>query len=184
MLAYKSVSGTKGLKKLVHLTLQFLAFICGLVGLWAAWKFHNDRGIDNFYSLHSWLGLACLFLFAIQVLFCSFSSIIYHNEAIVKPYNNLGEIYNLVGCWICGILVPGRFNKKQSCINAMAHPVWNVHIWPFVGFMHHWYFRESNFSSNPPHNFALFYRSNNGEYFGYLDCFTWRFCYIWRYINI
>ncbi|GAU46747.1 hypothetical protein TSUD_286060 [Trifolium subterraneum] len=37
------------------------------VGLWAAWKFHNDKGIDNFYSLHSWLGLACLFLFSIQL---------------------------------------------------------------------------------------------------------------------
>lgn len=67
MLAYKSLSGTKGFKKLIHLTIQFLALIFGVIGLWAAWKFHNDRGIDNFYSLHSWLGLACLFLFAIQV---------------------------------------------------------------------------------------------------------------------
>ncbi|KAL0377829.1 UNVERIFIED_CONTAM: putative transmembrane ascorbate ferrireductase 2 [Sesamum radiatum] len=34
--------------------------------LWAAWKFHIDKGIDNFYSLHSWLGLACLLLFGVQ----------------------------------------------------------------------------------------------------------------------
>ncbi|KAK4477516.1 hypothetical protein RD792_005643 [Penstemon davidsonii] len=40
--------------------------IASLIGLWAAWKFHVDKGIDNFYSLHSWLGLACLFLFGIQ----------------------------------------------------------------------------------------------------------------------
>ncbi|KAL6521661.1 hypothetical protein OROGR_018230 [Orobanche gracilis] len=66
MLAYKTVSGTKSFKKLVHLSLQFLAFILSVVGIWAAWKFHIDRGIDNFYSLHSWLGLACFFLFAIQ----------------------------------------------------------------------------------------------------------------------
>ncbi|KAK1438959.1 hypothetical protein QVD17_04772 [Tagetes erecta] len=66
MLAYKTLSGTKGFKKLIHLTLQFVALIFGVIGLWAAWKFHNDRGIDNFYSLHSWIGLACLFLFAIQ----------------------------------------------------------------------------------------------------------------------
>ncbi|XP_073057866.1 transmembrane ascorbate ferrireductase 2-like [Primulina eburnea] len=66
MLAYKTVSGTKGFKKLVHLSLQFLAFCCGIVGLWAAWKFHIDKGIDNFYSLHSWLGIACLFLFGVQ----------------------------------------------------------------------------------------------------------------------
>lgn len=67
MLAYKSVQGTKNLKKLVHLTLQFAAFILSLVGVWAALKFHIDKGIENFYSLHSWLGLACLFLFAFQV---------------------------------------------------------------------------------------------------------------------
>nr|GEU94296.1 probable transmembrane ascorbate ferrireductase 2 [Tanacetum cinerariifolium] len=66
MLAYKTVSGTKSYKKLVHLSLQFLAFLFGIIGLWAAWKFHNDKGIDNFYSLHSWLGLACLFLFTVQ----------------------------------------------------------------------------------------------------------------------
>jgi len=69
ILAYKTVSGTKSFKKLVHLTLQFLAFCLSLIGLWAAWKFHNDKGINNFYSLHSWLGLACLLLFGIQVFF-------------------------------------------------------------------------------------------------------------------
>ncbi|KAL2528390.1 putative transmembrane ascorbate ferrireductase 2 [Forsythia ovata] len=66
MLAYKTVSGTKNTKKFVHLSLQFLAFFLSIIGVWAALKFHNDKGIDNFYSLHSWLGLACLFLFGIQ----------------------------------------------------------------------------------------------------------------------
>ncbi|XP_044468447.1 transmembrane ascorbate ferrireductase 2-like [Mangifera indica] len=66
ILAYKTVPGTKSLKKLVHLALQLLAFLLSLIGVWAALKFHNDKGIDNFYSLHSWLGLACLFLFGIQ----------------------------------------------------------------------------------------------------------------------
>ncbi|KAA0039387.1 putative transmembrane ascorbate ferrireductase 2 [Cucumis melo var. makuwa] len=66
MLAYKTVSGTKNFKKLVHLTLQFVAFFLSLIGIWAALKFHNDKGIDNFYSLHSWLGLVSVFLFGIQ----------------------------------------------------------------------------------------------------------------------
>ena len=70
ILAYKTLSGTKNFKKFVHLTLQLVALILGLIGTWAAYKFHNERGIDNFYSLHSWLGLLCLFLFAIQV--CNF----------------------------------------------------------------------------------------------------------------
>lgn len=66
MLAYKTLSGEKTFKKIVHLFLQFLAFLLSIVGLWAVWKFHKDRGIDDFYSLHSWLGLLCLFLFGIQ----------------------------------------------------------------------------------------------------------------------
>ncbi|KAE8022125.1 hypothetical protein FH972_007955 [Carpinus fangiana] len=66
MLAYKTIPGTKNFRKLVHLTLQFLAFCLSIIGVWAAIKFHNDKGIDNFYSLHSWLGLTCLLLFCIQ----------------------------------------------------------------------------------------------------------------------
>ncbi|RRT47248.1 hypothetical protein B296_00053868 [Ensete ventricosum] len=58
--------GTKSFKKTVHLSIQFLALCLGLIGTWAALKFHNDKGIDNFYSLHSWLGLACILLFSIQ----------------------------------------------------------------------------------------------------------------------
>ncbi|KAJ3709353.1 hypothetical protein LUZ61_013058 [Rhynchospora tenuis] len=66
ILAYKTLSGTKNFRKFMHLTLQLVALILGLIGTWAALKFHNERGIDNFYSLHSWLGLLCLFLFALQ----------------------------------------------------------------------------------------------------------------------
>src|SRR5574337_514553 len=66
MLAYKTVSGTKNFRKLVHLALQFVAFFLSLIGIWAALKFHNDKGIENFYSLHSWLGLVSIFLFGIQ----------------------------------------------------------------------------------------------------------------------
>ncbi|KAL9231345.1 hypothetical protein vseg_006584 [Gypsophila vaccaria] len=66
MLAYKTIPGTKAFRKLIHLALQFVAFFLAVIGVWAAWKFHSDKAIDHFYSLHSWLGLACLFLFTIQ----------------------------------------------------------------------------------------------------------------------
>jgi len=66
MLVYKTVPGTKSYKKAVHLVLQGLAFGLGMIGIWAAYKFHNDKGIDNFYSLHSWLGVTCVLLFGIQ----------------------------------------------------------------------------------------------------------------------
>lgn len=66
MLAYKTMPGTKNFKKTVHLVVQSFALFLGVIGVWAALKFHIDKGIDNFYSLHSWLGLTCLFLFGIQ----------------------------------------------------------------------------------------------------------------------
>lgn len=53
----------------MHLLIQLVAFCLSIIGVWAALKFHNDKGIDNFYSLHSWLGLACLVLFGVQVCF-------------------------------------------------------------------------------------------------------------------
>ncbi|XP_040382784.1 probable transmembrane ascorbate ferrireductase 2 [Oryza brachyantha] len=66
LLAYKTVPGTKKLKKLVHLALQFLAMLLSLIGLWTVWKFHNEREIDHLYTLHSWLGLACIIFFSLQ----------------------------------------------------------------------------------------------------------------------
>ncbi|KAL8546169.1 hypothetical protein ACS0TY_006042 [Phlomoides rotata] len=66
LLAYKTVSGTKNLRKLVHLSLQSLAFTLSLIGLGVLWKSRYERGKDNFYSLHQWLGLLCLILFGIQ----------------------------------------------------------------------------------------------------------------------
>ncbi|KAK9114786.1 hypothetical protein Syun_021583 [Stephania yunnanensis] len=91
MLAYKSVSGTKIFKKRVHLVLQFLALILSLIGLYAAWKFHIDKGIDNFYSLHSWLGLACLFLFVCQWII-GFTTFLYpassrNRRSVVLPWH-------------------------------------------------------------------------------------------------
>ncbi|TVU06311.1 hypothetical protein EJB05_49518 [Eragrostis curvula] len=66
LLAYKTVPGTKKLKKLVHLALQFLAMLLSLIGLWAVWKFHDERKIDHLYTLHSWLGLSCVVFFSLQ----------------------------------------------------------------------------------------------------------------------
>ncbi|XP_068637919.1 transmembrane ascorbate ferrireductase 2-like [Aristolochia californica] len=66
MLVYKTTSGTKNFKKALHLAGQFIAFVLSSIGIWAALKFHNEKGIENFYSLHSWLGLASFILFGVQ----------------------------------------------------------------------------------------------------------------------
>ncbi|XP_077242487.1 cytochrome b561/ferric reductase transmembrane protein family isoform X2 [Tasmannia lanceolata] len=42
-----------------------MALACGVFGVWT--KFHGKKGIvANFYSLHSWMGLICLFFFSAQ----------------------------------------------------------------------------------------------------------------------
>ncbi|GJN19817.1 hypothetical protein PR202_gb07127 [Eleusine coracana subsp. coracana] len=45
------------------------ALFLGLIGIYAAFKFHNESGIDNLYSLHSWVGLGTICLYGIQWLF-------------------------------------------------------------------------------------------------------------------
>ncbi|KAJ7532642.1 hypothetical protein O6H91_13G013700 [Diphasiastrum complanatum] len=68
ILVYKSIPRSKEYKKLVHLSLQGVALVVAIVAILAAFKFHNENGIDNLYSLHSWLGLTTVILFALQWL--------------------------------------------------------------------------------------------------------------------
>ncbi|KAG8084208.1 hypothetical protein GUJ93_ZPchr0010g10833 [Zizania palustris] len=49
--------------------LSSLQIICSLVGIYAAFKFHNESGIANLYSLHSWVGLGTICLYGIQWVF-------------------------------------------------------------------------------------------------------------------
>lgn len=54
--------------KLTHLILHAIATVLGALGIYCAFKYHNDSGIANLYSLHSWLGIGTIALYAIQVL--------------------------------------------------------------------------------------------------------------------
>ena len=47
--------------------IQVLAFIVAVIGLQAAFDFHNHNNIPNMYSLHSWLGIVVILLFSFQV---------------------------------------------------------------------------------------------------------------------
>lgn len=137
ILAYKTVSGTKSFKKLIHLVLQFLAFCLAVIGVWAAIKFHNDKGIDNFYSLHSWLGLACLLLFSIQWL-AGFTTYWYpggsrNNRASLLPWHVFFGIYIYalaIATTVTGILekltflqvnhVISRYSNEALLVNSMG----------------------------------------------------------------
>jgi len=66
--------------KLLHTTFHLLAAPCIAIGFIATYDYHNDRLKDNqpapiphFYSIHSWMGLTTMGLFALQFLVGFFS---------------------------------------------------------------------------------------------------------------
>ncbi|KAI4347538.1 hypothetical protein L6164_008345 [Bauhinia variegata] len=69
IISYKSLPFSKEVKKLIHLILHAIALILGIVGICAAFKNHNESGIANLYSLHSWLGIGVIVLYGIQWIF-------------------------------------------------------------------------------------------------------------------
>lgn len=52
--------------KLLHAALMLLALVLSIVGLCAVFDFHNANHTANLYSLHSWIGIAAVALFAVQ----------------------------------------------------------------------------------------------------------------------
>ncbi|KAM5247276.1 lysosomal membrane ascorbate-dependent ferrireductase CYB561A3 [Ctenodactylus gundi] len=54
--------------KVLHAALHLLAFALAVVGLVAVFQFHSHSKIAHLYSLHSWLGITTITLFACQWL--------------------------------------------------------------------------------------------------------------------
>ncbi|KAK2653839.1 hypothetical protein Ddye_013695 [Dipteronia dyeriana] len=69
IISYKSLPLTKQVKKLIHLVLHAIALILGIIGVYAAFKYHNESSIANLYSLHSWLGIVIISLYGIQWIY-------------------------------------------------------------------------------------------------------------------
>ncbi|TVU01853.1 hypothetical protein EJB05_52667 [Eragrostis curvula] len=69
IMSYKILPWSHDTNKMVHMLLHAGALFLGSVGIYAAFKFHNESGIDNLYSLHSWVGLGAICLYSIQWLF-------------------------------------------------------------------------------------------------------------------
>uniref|UniRef100_A0A0A0KLE5 Cytochrome b561 domain-containing protein n=1 Tax=Cucumis sativus TaxID=3659 RepID=A0A0A0KLE5_CUCSA len=69
IMAYKSIPGRKYWRKVVHLVLHLMALACGIFGVCMAFKFHHEIKLSDLLSLHSWIGLIAVSLYAFQWIF-------------------------------------------------------------------------------------------------------------------
>ncbi|XP_074040176.1 transmembrane ascorbate-dependent reductase CYB561 isoform X2 [Leptinotarsa decemlineata] len=107
MLVYRSLRHVPKMKlKIIHASLHGLAFILSVIGLKAAFDSHNlvDPPKPNLYSLHSWIGLATVIIFALQFLI-GFLSFLYPGisinlrKALMPVHTSFG-----IGCFILAIV--------------------------------------------------------------------------------
>lgn len=54
--------------KLLHTFFHACAIPCVVIGFLAIFELHNGPGKAHFYSLHAWIGLVTLGLFALQFI--------------------------------------------------------------------------------------------------------------------
>ncbi|KAJ8621421.1 hypothetical protein MRB53_029950 [Persea americana] len=70
-MVYMTVRAERKVQKFIHMILHLIAITLGIIGIYAVFKFHNESGISNMNSLHSWLGIITFCLYGLQVtLFC------------------------------------------------------------------------------------------------------------------
>ncbi|XP_076930511.1 putative ascorbate-specific transmembrane electron transporter 1 [Bidens hawaiensis] len=68
IIIYKGIPATRQTLKLIHLMLHLIALLTGTLGIYAVFKFHNELKAGHAYTLHSWIGLATICLFGLQLL--------------------------------------------------------------------------------------------------------------------
>ncbi|KAF6144574.1 hypothetical protein GIB67_006066 [Kingdonia uniflora] len=68
IMAYKTIPSTREAQKPVHAILHLIALVVGALGVYAVFKFHHELNIRHMYTLHSWLGISTISLFALQVM--------------------------------------------------------------------------------------------------------------------
>ncbi|KGN51448.1 probable transmembrane ascorbate ferrireductase 3 [Cucumis sativus] len=66
MMAYRTVRAEKRTKKIVHMALHLVAICMGIIGINAAFKFHDQVNLEDMYSLHSWIGIVTFCLYGLQ----------------------------------------------------------------------------------------------------------------------
>jgi cytochrome b-561 len=114
--------------KLTHLILHAIATVLGAFGIYCAFKFHNDSGIADLYSLHSWLGIGTISLYSIQVRTQTPHR---HTLGIRKICRSADERVNVITLqWVFG-LVTFFFPSATPSVRRAALP-WHALFGLFV----------------------------------------------------
>ena len=80
ILTYRVLRNTKKYYlKLIHASIMIVSFVLAVVALKAVFDSHNlpDPPLANLYSLHSWIGISTVALFAFQVSIAIFDHTCY-----------------------------------------------------------------------------------------------------------
>ncbi|XP_073286161.1 probable ascorbate-specific transmembrane electron transporter 1 [Primulina huaijiensis] len=67
ILAYMTVPAIRKWPRLIHLVVHLVALGAGIVGIYAVFKFHSDKGIAHMYSFHSWLGMSTICINGLEI---------------------------------------------------------------------------------------------------------------------
>ncbi|KAE9034570.1 hypothetical protein PR003_g8394 [Phytophthora rubi] len=102
-LVYMSLPFSHAVNKRIHLSLHALGFLSAVLGTVAVFRFHNEHSITNLYSLHSWLGLGVLILFAAHWL-GSFV-VFFYPGATQDVRAAVGPYHVAIGLSIVGLVV-------------------------------------------------------------------------------
>ncbi|XP_063698192.1 fibrous sheath CABYR-binding protein-like [Culicoides brevitarsis] len=107
--------------KLIHALFHALAIPCIVIGFLVVWDYKNQTGAAHFYSLHSWLGLITMGLFALQFVLGFFSFLIllccdnatYKFRSVMVPIHAIFGIITFmlaIATALTGFLQKARFD--------------------------------------------------------------------------
>ncbi|GJN23515.1 hypothetical protein PR202_gb11170 [Eleusine coracana subsp. coracana] len=69
ILAYSTIPMDHRTQKMAHMLIHLVGLILAIFGVYAAFKYHDAAVAPDLTSLHSWLGITAVSLFALQWLF-------------------------------------------------------------------------------------------------------------------
>ncbi|XP_033639343.1 cytochrome b ascorbate-dependent protein 3-like [Asterias rubens] len=130
----------KTVVKIIHVLMQSFALICGGIALKAVFRYHNNAGIPNMYTLHSWIGLPTYIMFGLQYIggFVSFlfPKLSERGRATMLPFHKYFGVA-LLGM-VCATAISGINNKLFFALPNTSDTPYNslpaqAHVGNFLG---------------------------------------------------